>query len=193
MGLLDLAVLDDEGVTLATVVSEDGGCVEVEVEGLCEGAVGVCEETDLFLAVSEIVPKSQEKCLLKCMQWIQLRSFDHNSFSGNNVGLKLLGESGMTYAALFVCVEVVCPGLHAMITSVTEHSMICERLSKDLHKGVVDRNDKDIASILEVLVVDVAGDVRLGARRAWIIEVSRVLSGMSHPVKCLNREDGTIA
>ena len=53
-GLLDLAVLDDEGVTLATVVPEDGGCVEIEVKGLCEGAVGVCEETDLFGGVRRL-------------------------------------------------------------------------------------------------------------------------------------------
>ena len=46
----------------------------------------------------------------------------------------------------------------------------------DSHKGVVDGNDKDVASILEVLVVDVAGDVRLGARRACNIEISRVSS-----------------
>jgi hypothetical protein len=33
-----------------------------------------------------------------------------------------------------------------------------------LHKGVVDRDDKDVTGILEVLVVDVTGNVGLGAR-----------------------------
>jgi hypothetical protein len=35
-----------------------------------------------------------------------------------------------------------------------------------LHKGVVDRDDKDITGILELLVVDVTGNVGLGARGA---------------------------
>ena len=35
-----------------------------------------------------------------------------------------------------------------------------------LHKGIVDRDDKDVTSILEVLVVDVTGNVGLGARGA---------------------------
>lgn len=51
MGLLDLAVLNDQSITLAAVVAEYGGSVEVEVEGLGEGAVGVSEEADLFVAI----------------------------------------------------------------------------------------------------------------------------------------------
>jgi hypothetical protein len=47
VGLLDLAVLNDQGVALAAVVAEDGGGIEVEVESLGELAVGVGKETDL--------------------------------------------------------------------------------------------------------------------------------------------------
>jgi hypothetical protein len=47
VGLLDLAVLNDQGVALAAVVAEDGGGIEVEVEGLGELAVGVGKEADL--------------------------------------------------------------------------------------------------------------------------------------------------
>jgi hypothetical protein len=48
VGLLDLAVLDDQGVTLAAVVAEDGSSIEVEVESLGELAVGVGKEADLI-------------------------------------------------------------------------------------------------------------------------------------------------
>lgn len=47
MGLLDLAILNDQGVALAAVVTENRGGIEVEVESLGEGAVGVSEEADL--------------------------------------------------------------------------------------------------------------------------------------------------
>lgn len=47
VGLLDLAVLDDQGVALAAVVAENGGGIEVEVKSLGELAVGVGKETDL--------------------------------------------------------------------------------------------------------------------------------------------------
>jgi hypothetical protein len=48
VGLLDLAVLNDQGVALAAVVAEDGGGIEVEVEGFGELAVGVGKETNLL-------------------------------------------------------------------------------------------------------------------------------------------------
>lgn len=48
MGLFDLAILDDQGVTLAAVVAEDGSGIEVEVESLGELAVGVGKEADLI-------------------------------------------------------------------------------------------------------------------------------------------------
>jgi hypothetical protein len=48
VGLLDLAVLNDQGVTLAAVVAEDGSGIEVEVESLGELAVGVGKEADLI-------------------------------------------------------------------------------------------------------------------------------------------------
>jgi hypothetical protein len=47
VGLLDLAILNDQGVALAAVVAEDGGGIEVEVESLGEFAVGVGKEADL--------------------------------------------------------------------------------------------------------------------------------------------------
>lgn len=47
VGLLDLAILNDQGVALAAVVTENGGGIEVEVESLGEGAIGVSEEADL--------------------------------------------------------------------------------------------------------------------------------------------------
>ena len=47
VGLLDLAILNDQGVALAAVVTENRGGIEVEVESLGEGAVGVSEEADL--------------------------------------------------------------------------------------------------------------------------------------------------
>lgn len=48
VGLFDLAVLDDQGVTLAAVVAEDGGGIEVEVKSLGELAVRVGKEADLM-------------------------------------------------------------------------------------------------------------------------------------------------
>ena len=47
VGLLDLTVLDDQGVTLAAVVAEDGSGIEVEVKSLGELAVRVGKETNL--------------------------------------------------------------------------------------------------------------------------------------------------
>lgn len=48
VGLLDLAVLNDQGVALAAVVAEDGSGIEVEIESLGELAVRVGKETDLM-------------------------------------------------------------------------------------------------------------------------------------------------
>jgi hypothetical protein len=48
VGLLDLTVLNDQSITLAAVVAEDGGGIEVEVESLGELAVGVGKEADLI-------------------------------------------------------------------------------------------------------------------------------------------------
>jgi hypothetical protein len=48
VGLLDLTVLNDQGVALAAVVAEDGGGIEVEIESLGELAVGVGKEADLI-------------------------------------------------------------------------------------------------------------------------------------------------
>lgn len=45
--LLHLAVLNDQGVPLASVVSEDFGGIEVEVKCLCELARWVGNESDL--------------------------------------------------------------------------------------------------------------------------------------------------
>jgi len=52
------------------------------------------------------------------------------------------------------------------------HMLVCRskpalRYCWLLHKGVVDRDDKNVTSILEVLVVDVTGNVGLGARGAY--------------------------
>ncbi len=47
MHALDFATVDDEGVALATVVTEHWGCVEGEVEGGGESAGGIGEEVDL--------------------------------------------------------------------------------------------------------------------------------------------------
>ena len=49
MSLLDLAVLDDQGVALAAVVAENGSGIEVEIESLGELAVGVGKEADLMV------------------------------------------------------------------------------------------------------------------------------------------------
>lgn len=49
MGLLDLAVLDDQSVALAAVVAENGSGIEVEIESLGELAVGVGKEADLMV------------------------------------------------------------------------------------------------------------------------------------------------
>lgn len=46
MGLLHLAVLDDQSVALAAGTSEDGSAVEGEVKGVGEVELGVCEEAD---------------------------------------------------------------------------------------------------------------------------------------------------
>jgi hypothetical protein len=47
VSLLDLAIFNDQSVTLAAVITEDGRGVKVKVESLCEGAVGVGEEANL--------------------------------------------------------------------------------------------------------------------------------------------------
>ena len=52
MGLLDLAVLDDEGVALAADAAEDGGGVKGQVEGFGELGGWVAEEADLDGLVS---------------------------------------------------------------------------------------------------------------------------------------------
>lgn len=46
-GLLDLSILHQEGIPLATVVAEDGGAVEAQVERLGEFAGRVTQEADL--------------------------------------------------------------------------------------------------------------------------------------------------
>ena len=48
MGLLDLAVLDDEGVALAADAAEDGSGVKRQVEGFGELGGWVAEEADLY-------------------------------------------------------------------------------------------------------------------------------------------------
>lgn len=58
MGRLDLAVLDDEGVPLPAHATEDGMCVEPEVEGLGEFARGVPEEPNLRRPCERDVPKA---------------------------------------------------------------------------------------------------------------------------------------
>lgn len=45
--LLDLTVLDEEGVALAAVVAEDGAAVEAEVQSLGELAGRVTQEANL--------------------------------------------------------------------------------------------------------------------------------------------------
>lgn len=47
-GLLDLAVLHNERITLAAVVSEDRGAVKGHIEGLGEFASRVTKEADLY-------------------------------------------------------------------------------------------------------------------------------------------------
>lgn len=44
---LDLAIFNDEGVALATVVAEDRRAIEGEVEILGESTRWVCQEADL--------------------------------------------------------------------------------------------------------------------------------------------------
>ena len=46
--------------------------------------------------------------------------------------------------------------------------------STDLHKSIVDRNDIDLACILELVAVGVAGDVTSGARGAFDMCLVRV-------------------
>lgn len=47
MSGLDLSVLDDQGVTLGTILTEDCGALEGELEILGELAGRIAEETDL--------------------------------------------------------------------------------------------------------------------------------------------------
>lgn len=47
MGLLDLAVLDQQGIALAALIAKDGTAVEREVQGFGEGASRVGNEADL--------------------------------------------------------------------------------------------------------------------------------------------------
>lgn len=48
VSLLNLAVFDDEGVTLAAVVAKDGFAVKIDLERLGKLAGGVAEESDLL-------------------------------------------------------------------------------------------------------------------------------------------------
>lgn len=50
--LLDLAVLNSQGVALASAVSEDRGAIEAEVKSLGEFAGGVTQEADLYRDIS---------------------------------------------------------------------------------------------------------------------------------------------
>lgn len=59
-GLLDLAVLHQEGVPLATVVSEDGGAVKAQVQSLGELAGRVAQEADLESTSGQFMITMQE-------------------------------------------------------------------------------------------------------------------------------------
>jgi len=69
VGLLDLAVLNDQSVALAAVVAEDGSGIEVEVESLGELAVRVGKEADLktesqydWMSSSKIINLRRSSC-----------------------------------------------------------------------------------------------------------------------------------
>jgi hypothetical protein len=48
-GVLDLSVLDNQRIALASVVSEDRGAVEAKVQSLGELATGVTQEANLAI------------------------------------------------------------------------------------------------------------------------------------------------
>jgi hypothetical protein len=60
VGLLDLTVLDDQGVALAAVVAEDGSGIKVEVESLSELAVRVGKEANLTSNASACITQQQK-------------------------------------------------------------------------------------------------------------------------------------
>ncbi len=47
---------------------------------------------------------------------------------------------------------------------------------EDLHEGIIDRNNKDLAGVLELGVGNVARDVRVGAGWAWIMSMMHSLN-----------------
>lgn len=67
--------------------------------------------------------------------------------------------STLTYSSLLCGVKLVAPGLHAMgrvrITRYKLYDRREYRGEQGLHKGVVDRDDKDLSGLLELGVVDV--------------------------------------
>lgn len=77
-----------------------------------------------------------------------------------NCSIKVI--SVITYAALAVRVKGVGPSLSAVVfDTLACAQMVCGCCC--LHKGVVDGDDKDLACLLELRVVDEAGDVGAGA------------------------------
>lgn len=86
--LSDLAVLDNHGIALGTVVAKDGLAVEGKVQRLGEGTRGVGEEANLFTVCVRV---------------------------GRKVMTRMGGTGKRTYTRLAGGVEVLLPCLHAVV------------------------------------------------------------------------------
>lgn len=81
---------------------------------------------------------------------------------GLSVNRSITGLSIITYAALAAGVKGLGPSLGAVVFGALACAqMVCNCCC--LHEGVVDGDNKDLASLLELRVVDEAGDVGAGA------------------------------
>lgn len=82
-----------------------------------------------------------------------------------SINRSITGISFITYAALAVGVKGLGPSLGAVVFDALAYArMVFD--CRCLHKGVVDSDDKDLASLLELRVVNEAGDVGAGASGA---------------------------
>jgi hypothetical protein len=89
VGLLDLTVLNDQGVALAAVVAEDGGGIEVEIESLGEFAVGVGKEADL---------------MNRFLAWVNEQEYERSTYAALLVSVEVVGPC--LHARLEVSISV---------------------------------------------------------------------------------------
>jgi hypothetical protein len=120
---LNLASLDHECITLASVSAKERGGRELEVESAGEVAAGVTKEADTtaLLGIKRLAP-------------------------GSGPGRMLAFRSNLVWN------------------------------SRAIHEGVVDGDNEDLAGVLDLGVLDVAGNVGVGAGWAWVVSAQGYIS-----------------